>query len=145
MKSYRNILSEQQKKSLVDLIKASELLTSCEIKIHLNDSCPGDVLTKASELLVSLGLKKTKSRNGIILYLAVKDKKFAIAGDEGIYAKLPHEFWTQTNQQAINFFKDEKYFEGLKYSIENITHTLKGDFPAQVNNENELSNEISYE
>ena len=92
MTSYKNILTEPQKKSLIDLIKASELLTSCEIKIHLNDSCPGDVLTKACELLVSLGLTKTKARNGIILYLVVKDKKFAIAGDEGIYAKLPHEF-----------------------------------------------------
>ena len=145
MKNYKEILSDEEKKALVDLIHVAEQETSCEIKVHLNDNCKGDVLQKACELLNSLGLVKTKARNGIILYLAVKDRKYAIAGDEGILARVPNDFWTETNQESIAFFKKEQYFEGLQHSILQITKTVKTDFPVEAEDHNEISNDISYE
>ena len=32
-------------------------------------------------------------QNGVLVYLAIKDRKFSIIGDKGIDAKVPAEFW----------------------------------------------------
>ena len=34
---------------------------------------------------------KLQNRNGVLFYLAVKNKKFAIIGDGGINSKVPEE------------------------------------------------------
>lgn len=146
MADYRTILSDEDKKFLVTLIKSTEESTSCEIKIHINDSCKGAALDKAIELIAKLGLDKTKNRTGIILYLSVKDKKFAIAGDVGIHQTLPNHSWHDLKDEAISFFKDEKYAEGLAHCLRKLSMIVTSTFPAnKIDNVNEISDDISFE
>jgi uncharacterized membrane protein len=146
MADYRAILSEEEKKLLVSLVKSTEENTSCEIKIHINDFCKGDALAKAIELITKLGLDRTKKRTGIILYLAVKDKKFAIAGDVGIHKILPDNTWHELKDEAIAFFKDEKYVEGFSHCLLKLAKVVEVKFPENKNdNENEISDDISFE
>ncbi len=58
--------------------------SGCTSKLTLK----GDVLDRAAWLFKKLGMHKTAERNGVLFYLAVKDRKFAIIGDAGINAKV---------------------------------------------------------
>ena len=62
-----------------------ELNTSGEIRVHIDDECKEDVLDKATTVFHRLKMNKTELRNGVLFYLAVNDRKFAILGDKGIH------------------------------------------------------------
>ena len=51
------------------------------------------MLDRAAWVFKKLGMHKTAERNGVLFYLAVDDRKFAIIGDAGINAKVPAGFW----------------------------------------------------
>ena len=86
--------SSEQKKQILREIYEAELDTSGEIRVHVENHCKtADSLTRGIELFHRLHMHNTAQRNGVLFYLAVKDKKFAIVGDEGINNKLPPDFW----------------------------------------------------
>lgn len=78
------ILSNREDERIVEAIKQAELNTSGEIKVHIDMRCKDDVEQRCLFLFNKLKLNETQQRNGILFYLAVKDHKFAVMGDEGI-------------------------------------------------------------
>ena len=89
-------------------------------------------------------MHETELRNGVLFYLAVKNRKFAIIGDEGINNVVPDDFWEGLKMEMLDAFRDEKFTDGL---IDGITSTgtyLKKYFPYKTNDENELSDDISF-
>ena len=55
------MLNDQQKKIIVDAIKAAERNTSGEIKVHIEHHCPlPDVMDRAKEVFGTLNLQNTK-------------------------------------------------------------------------------------
>ena len=46
-------------------------------------------------------MDKTAQRNGVLIYLAHADHKFAIIGDTGINRVVPDNFW-ETTKVAMN-------------------------------------------
>ena len=95
MSTSRNFFTSEQKMAITDAIKQAELNTSGEIRVHIEDKCKGDVLDRASFIFEKLKMHKTQLRNGVLFYLAVKNKKFAILGDAGINAVVPDDFWNE--------------------------------------------------
>ena len=83
------------------------------MKLHLK----GDVLDRAAWLFKKLGMHKTAERNGVLFYLAVNDRKFAIIGDAGINAKVPAGFWDEISELLKKNFKEGKFTEGLSEGI----------------------------
>ena len=84
---------EEQKKNITDAIKEAELNTSGEIRLHIESSCKEDVLDRAAYMFEKLEIHKTELRHGVLFYLSITDKKFAILGDAGINSKVPDNFW----------------------------------------------------
>ena len=65
------ILSEIEKKNIINAIHEAEDLTSGEIKVHIEEHCPNlDPGKRALELFKYLSLHKTALRNGVLIYLA---------------------------------------------------------------------------
>jgi uncharacterized membrane protein len=89
-------------------------------------------------------MHQTEERNGVLFYLAVADRKFAIIGDEGINSKVESDFWQATRDLVLGFFKEEKIAKGLSVGIIQAGLQLKRFFPYQIDDVNELDNEISY-
>ena len=78
------ILNHEEDQRVVEAIRQAERHTSGEIKVHIENRCKGDVEERSLFVFNHLKLNETKLRNGVLIYLAVKDRKFAILGDEGI-------------------------------------------------------------
>jgi uncharacterized membrane protein len=95
------------------------------------------------EVFYELEMNKTKDANGVIIYVAVKDKKFAIYGDIGINNVVPSDFWESTKNIMTNHFKNGNFKDGLVEGITKAGEKLKHFFPFQENDTNELPNEIS--
>ena len=99
----------------------------------------------ATKVFEKLGMHNTELRNGVLFYLAVEDKKFAILGDKGINEAVPSDFWNIVKNLMIEEFKKEEFTVGLCQGIELAGDKLKNHFPYQKEDKNELSNDISFE
>ena len=82
--SARLFFTKEEQQNIVAAIKEAELNTSGEIRVHIENHCKEEALERAAEVFYDLKMNHTAARNGILFYLAVKDRKFAIIGDVGI-------------------------------------------------------------
>ncbi len=144
-KTARDFFTAEQQEDIKQAILNAELDTSGEIRVHIEKKCPGDVMERAALLFEKLNMHKTELRNGVMFYVAVENRKFAVIGDKGINSIVPDNFWDDVKQVLLNYFREEKFTEGLTEGILMVGQKLKKDFPHQSNDINELSDEISFE
>jgi len=142
--SVYSYFTEQDKLQITNAIRVAENNTSGEIRVHVEKHCKGDVLDRAAYIFDKLEMQKTQLRNGVLFYLAVEDRKFAILGDAGINQKVPENFWEKIKENAIASFKEGQFAEGLSNGIIKAGEQLKSHFPHQDDDVNELSDEISF-
>lgn len=141
----KELFTEELQKQVVAAIETAELNTSGEVRVHLDDNCKGEVLDRAAYVFEKLEMHKTEQRNGVLFYLAVQDKKFAILGDAGINQKVPDNFWEEIKSEVIANFKNGDFARGLSSGIVKAGEQLKVHFPYQEDDVNELDNEISFD
>ncbi len=142
--SVQKYFTEENKLQIASAIRVAETNTSGEIRVHIEKNCREDVLDRAAYWFEQLGMHKTKLRNGVLFYLAVEDRKFAILGDAGINQKVPADFWEDTKELVISKLKEGAFAEGLAAGIIKAGEQLKQHFPFKSDDVNELSNEISF-
>jgi uncharacterized membrane protein len=136
--------TKEQQQQIVEAIKQAEHNTSGEIRVHIEERCKIDVLDRAANIFAKLKMHKTQLRNGVLFYLSVEDRKFAILGDGGINAKVPADFWDSVKNAMLEQFKMGNQTEGLVKGILMAGEKLKAHFPYQKDDVNELSDEISF-
>jgi len=143
-RSADTLLTASDKQMLVEAIQLAEQNTSGEIRVYVETNLgKGDALARATELFFKNKMNETKDRNGVLVYVAVSDKKLAIYGDQQIHEKVGVEFWYQQVQEMTGHFKQAHYVDGMVAVIEAVGHALKDHFPSdRVTDENELSDEI---
>jgi len=136
--------TKEQKKQITDAIKEAELNTSGEVRVHVEMDCKEDVLDRAAFWFEKLKMHKTELRNGVLFYLSINDRKFAILGDAGINAVTPDNFWDEIKETVIAHFKKDEYAQGLSKGIKMAGQALQQHFPYQKDDINELSDDISF-
>lgn len=137
------ILSKKDEQEIVDAITQAELNTSGEIRVHLESGDERPVLERAKEVFQLLKMDQTASKNGVLFYIAIKQKTFAIIGDEGIDKIVKHDFWNSIKDTIIRHFKTGEFKTGLVKGILETGSKLQAHFPYQKDDINELPNEIS--
>lgn len=140
----KNQFTNDEQVAIVNAIKNAEKNTSGEIRVHIEENCAGDPLDAAAKWFERLEMQKTELRNGVLIYLATKDRKFAVIGDVGINQKVPEDFWDSTKEKMISHFRNDNLGQGLITGIREAGEQLKSYFPWQTNDVNELSDEISF-
>lgn len=141
----QDLFTLAQQQEIIAAIKEAEKNTSGEIRVHIEKNCKEDVLDHAAFIFDELEMQKTALRNGVLIYLAVEDRKLAILGDAGINLKVPKGFWDEIKDLMITNFKEGKFTEGLSQGIILAGEQLKKHYPHdKENDENELSDEISF-
>ncbi len=140
----RNFFTKEQKEEIIRAVKNAELNTSGEIRVHIENTCKDEALHRAAAIFEKLGMTKTAQRNGVLFYLAVRDKKFAIAGDYGIDEKVSASFWESLKMKMLIHFREGRFTDGLVEGIELTGLELKKYFPYQSDDINELPDDISF-
>lgn len=140
----KDFIGKEGQLQIVQAIKDAELHTSGEIRVHLESKCAGDPLQRAVYIFNYLKMYNTQSRNGVLVYVAVQSRKFAIIGDVGINNAVPDNFWDGIKQRMGEAFSAGNYVEGLSSAIREAGESLKKDFPYQSDDVNEQPDEISF-
>lgn len=136
--------TQEEKDNIKKAVQEAELNTSGEIRVHIEQDCKIDVLDRAAYIFDQLKMQKTELRNGVLFYLALEDRKFAILGDAGINAKVPENFWDSIKNNMLEKFKNNEFANGLIKGIQQAGEKLKEHFPYQKDDVNELSDDISF-
>lgn len=144
MPSSKNFFSAEQVKQIEFSIQSAERNTSGEIRVHIENRCKADAVERATRIFHKLGMHKTELRNGVMFYLAVRDKKFAVIGDEGIHKHVLAGFWDLVRDRMLEQFEQKKFTEGLCEGIAMTGIELKKYFPLSMSDKNELSNEVTF-
>lgn len=140
----KDFFSKEEREDILLAIKGAELDTSGEIRVHVEAKCKGDAKEKAAYLFKKLEMHKTELRNGVLFYLALQNRKFAILGDVGINRVVPENFWDDIRDRMLNHFRENHFADGLIEGITLAGQQLKKHFPYKKNDENELPDDISY-
>lgn len=138
------VFSKEEKEDIKQAILNAELDTSGEIRVHIENVCEGDVLDRAAHWFDKLNMQKTDLRNGVLFYLAIKNRKFAVIGDQGINQKVPEDFWDSIKDEMIEHFRENRFADGLIEGVSRAGLKLKEHFPYQKNDVNELPDDISF-
>lgn len=138
------IPSEGQRR-IADAITAAERHTTGEICVHVTPRCRGDVVRRATKTFNRLHLYTTERRNAVLIFVAYEDRKFAILGDTGINEAVPKGFWDGEVAELGKYLKAGRPVDGLCEIIARMGDRLSEYFPGERDDENELSNEVSYD
>lgn len=142
-KTTEYILRPSEEDAIIEAIKKAELKTSGEIRIHIEKKANGNAFERAKEVFHLLKMNQTQLRNGVLIYLAIEDRAFAICGDKGINDVVPDDFWDSTKNLMQSHFKSGRFKEGLIAGIDKSGEQLATYFPWQKDDGNELPNTIS--
>lgn len=143
MSKVENFLTAAEEAQIVEAIRLAERETSGEIRVHIEKTASGDAFDRAREVFHLLDMDKTELKNGVLIYVAVKDRHFVICGDKGIDDVVADNFWDSTKDLMASHFKNGDFKQGLIEGIARAGKELQHYFPCQEDDRNELSNEIS--
>lgn len=138
-----DFLNEDEEQEVVEAIRQAELKTSGEIRVHLERTCKSKAIDRAKILFHLLKMDNTKEENGVLIYVAVDAKQFAICGDRGINTVVPPDFWVSTKDLMQTEFRAGNFKSGLVKGIQSAGEQLAAFFPWDADDVNELSDEIS--
>ncbi|HCU24386.1 MAG TPA: hypothetical protein DF383_05150 [Deltaproteobacteria bacterium] len=135
--------SKTEADEIVRTIQEVERLTSGEIRVHLLRGKGDDLIAEGRKIFEKLGMTATQEKNGVLFLLDVKQHRFAILGDSGIYREVGRDFWQEIRDEMEAYFKEKRFVQGLQAGIRRCGEKLKEYFPASERNLNELPDELS--
>ena len=138
--------SPEEKTAIIEAIRAAEKSTSGEIRVYIESHNRFvDAVDRASEVFFSLKMEKTQHRNGVLLYIAMKDHQLAIFADEGIYKIMGQAFWDASVKEIIEEISTGPMSESIIHCITKIGEVLTEKFPYQsTTDKNELPDDIVF-
>jgi uncharacterized membrane protein len=144
--SRKEFFAEAEKQQIVAAIEAAEKQTSGEIRVFVESRCRYvDPLDRAAEVFTGLQMEKTDARNGVLVYVALKDRQLALFGDQGIHDKVGNEFWNEKVKGILSHFNKSNYAKGIAEVVSDIGDALTLHFPYDSDTDkNELPDDIVF-
>ena len=142
---HHRLIKKSEERKIVSAIKEAEKDTSGEIRVHIERWCKeGDPVARAIFIFDAIGMFDTRERTGVLIYISLKSRMFAILGDVGINAVIPQDFWNGIKDELSSFFSKGQITEGIIEAVKQTGKILKEHLPATEDNPNKQPDEISY-
>jgi uncharacterized membrane protein len=138
------VFNDDEQQRIRIAIEDAEKHTSGQIRVCIEKKCSEDVLDRAAKYFHQLDMHKTRLRNGVLIYVATVDRKFAIIGDAGINKVVPGDFWDETKDDMLQHFKYGNLVEGIVTGLAIAGEHLNKYFPHNVDDNNELPDDIAF-
>ena len=141
--SYFSPLPKIDHARITAAIGDAERRTSGEIRVVLSRVQVDDPVAAAEREFDRLGMVSTAARNGVLIYLAPRSRKFAVIGDRGIHEKCGPIFWSELAAAMTEHFKRADFTAGLELGITRAGDLLVTHFPRANDDRDELPNAIT--
>lgn len=121
-----------------------ELKTSAELRVYIarNQKNKLSALEYAKQLFQQLQMDQTQAHNGVLIYIALKQRHCAVVGDKGIDQVVSQNFWQQICDEISLSCAQQKYTQGIVTAVYQIGEKLAEHYPIQAGDINELPNEV---
>jgi uncharacterized membrane protein len=139
----KTFLTEAESSRVVNAIQAAERATTGEIRVRITRRCGREPLEAARITFHRLKMDQTAERNGVLIYLSLVDRAFAVYGDEGIDRHIGADGWNTIRDRLAARFHNDEFADGLAEAITGIGATLAKHYPAKAGDRNELSDDLS--
>ena len=138
--------TQDEQNAIVAAIRNAEKQTSGEVRVFVERKCRFmNAVDRAEEVFYQLQMQQTMNRNGVLVYVAVKDRQYALYADKGIYEKTGNNYWRSQASAIIKHFNDGNYSAGITAAVEEIGNALSKYFPYDAaTDKNELPDDIVF-
>ena len=116
-------------KRVLDALRKAEAGTSGEIRVLIARHKAADPVSAAQSYFNRLGMANSRHRNGVLIFVAPRSRRFAVIGDTGVHEKCGDTFWTGLAKAMGDHFKRGDFTDGLVHGIERAGEMLAATFP----------------
>lgn len=141
----REFFSKLEHDQIVAAIRTAESKMCGEIRVFISRKEPEDAVTQAQRRFEKLGMTKTKERNGVLIYVAPRVRKFAIIGDIAIHQKCGDGFWKDVAHEMTGHFRNGNFTQAIIHGIQRAGALMAEHFPHHAGDKNELSDDIAHD
>ena len=126
-------------------VRDAERSTSAEIRVAIpRFFLWGDVRRAAEDAFAALGMDRTRERNGVLLYISPRRRRFAVVGDVGVHARVTGAFWDELAARVAEALRAGVLTTAVERAVAEIGTRLEVLFPAPAGpNVNELPDTLT--
>lgn len=131
---YAEVLTEEQRSQIENLLSKNEKDTGNEISIVTIRSLDGDTVENfAEKLFQDWGIGKDEKDNGVLVLYAMNDRQVRIEVGYGLEPLLSDIYASRIIRETIvPNFQSGKYFEGIEASTKQIVQLTGGEIPVEL-------------
>jgi len=133
----RHFLKTLDHPRILAAIKETEKKTSGQIRVYVSHRKITDAVRSATLRFDKLGMRKTKERNAVLIYLAPESKVFAVIGDSAVHEKCGDAFWQEVVATMTEHLKKDSATTAIVHAVKKIENLLALHFPASPGAKNE--------
>ena len=146
----RRAFTEADLDAIAAAVREAERGTSAEIRVHIERRVAhglrrrtSDAMQRARDVFAALGMHRTAQRSGVLVYLAVEDRKLAIVGDEGIHARVGDDYWNTVRDRMVERLRAGALRGAVVGAVTEVGAALARVFPRRPGDVDELSDDVS--
>lgn len=136
---YANILSRSQRLTLENMLTTYKDSTSNEVAIVIEQDLGGDEpFTRSIDIAEAWGIGDKERDNGVLIYIAIKDRKLFIQVGRGLEGAIPDALAGRIIDYEISpSFKKGNYYQGLYLGIVAIAKAAAGEYKGKPKEKSE--------
>lgn len=139
----KEFLSKLQHDRIVQAIGEVEAKTSAQIRVYIQrGKLNGDPLVAAQKKFQRLGMHKTSERNGVLIFVAPRVRKFAVVGDQAIHEKCGEPYWQRVVELMREHFRNERFSDAIVDAVRDIGQVLSAHFPRRSISSDRSTDEV---
>jgi putative membrane protein len=96
----------------------------------------------AEALFLAHGVHLTEARTGVLIYVALAERRVEIVADAGINAKVAQAVWDDLARAVTDPAREGRLADGLVAAVAGVGGHLSQHFPPPALNRNELTNQV---
>jgi uncharacterized membrane protein len=139
----KEFIGKLEHERIVQAIREAEARSSGQIRIYVKrGKLKEDPLLAAQKKFQALGMRDTRERNAVLIFIAPRTHKFAVVGDEAVHQKCGLALWQTVVEKMQSHFRHEHFSEAIVDAVKDIGSVLAEHFPGKADGTNELPDEI---
>jgi uncharacterized protein len=127
---FANIISEQVEYKIEGLLSSLEKVTTAQVAVvTVSSIAPYDIELYAVKLFETWGIGKKGKDNGVLLLVAVKERKVRIEVGYGLEGALPDAICKQIIENyIIPYFKKDNFSDGILAGVSQIVKYVAREY-----------------
>jgi uncharacterized membrane protein len=116
-------------KRVLAAIRRAEAGTTGEVRVLIARHKAAEPVAAAQSYFTRLGMANSPHRNGVLIFVAPRSRRFAVIGDSAVHEKCGDAFWAELARAMGEHFARGDFTEGVVHGIERAGEMLAATFP----------------